>query len=417
MVKRIVWAFGLTAFFAIALACGRAKVPKGPDVSPVALEGALGNKYVRAGSSHQVVARIEISTKVRSQTERPPVNLALVVDTSGSMEGKAIEDARTASLALLETLAPEDRIAVVVFHSKAEVLLPSTKLNDADLKELRAKIGAMKAEGTTAMSEGLRLALTEVESSLVGDGVNRIVLLGDGVPNRDTEFPALIAEAQSRGISITTLGLGTDYDETLMGRIAQQSGGRFNLVEDSSQVASFFKEEVTRLHKVVARNAVLELRGGPGITVANVIGRPFTPTEQGLSIPLGDLSLGEKQEIVVELAGTPAKEGAVVEVLDAVVRFQEGVGGATHEESVFLGAKATKDEALLASGQDEEVANAVARARDAATTLMRIEEERRKTAWPRPPGLAMPAAPEAPAPSPAAIRRLHNDSIQQFQAH
>lgn len=83
--------------------------------------------------------------------------------------------------------------------------------------------------------------------------------------------------ATSRGISITTMGLGNDYDETLMGRIAQQSGGKLSYVEDSAKVVSFFKEEITRLHRVVARGAYAELRPGPGVAIKSVIGRRTPP--------------------------------------------------------------------------------------------------------------------------------------------
>ena len=370
-------ALGLVVVLGVSLACGRHPT-KSPEnaLSPVTIDAALGNKFVKAGASQQLLARIGLSTERRTSNERPPVNVALVVDTSGSMEGRAIEDARAASLALLDSLSKEDRISVVVFHSKAEVLLPSTRIDDADMKELRQKIAGMKAQGTTEMSAGLRLALNEVEKNLVQQGVNRVVMLGDGVPNDDHLVESLTAEATSRGISITTLGLGNDYDEILMGRIAQQSGGKFSYIEDSTKVASFFKEEVVRLHKVVAKNAVLELRPGPGVVVQNVVGRPASRSDRFMTVHLGDLTLGEQQEIVVELAANPTKDGSTVEALDAVLRWQDGIGGESHEERVFIGAKATVDEARIAAGKDEKVAEAAARAKDAATTLQKLEEQR-----------------------------------------
>lgn len=429
----------LAALATVLLACGRSKMPAPPEASPVAVEAALGNRFVKAGASQGVVARIGLSAKKRSATARPPVNLALLVDTSGSMEGKAIADARAASLALLGSLTREDRLAVVVFDSKAEVLLPSTVLGDADMSELREKISAMKARGTTDMASGLRLAVEEVTRNLNKDGVNRVVLVGDGVPNDDREILSLVAQATARGVSVTSLGLGNDYDETLMGRIAQQSGGRFFYVEDSAKVASFFAEEVTRLHEVVARGAVLEITTGPGVSVAGVVGRPFQSTGHGVSIHLGDLSRGEQQEIVVELAASPAKDGANVEVLDAVLRFQDGVGGATREERVFVGAKATTDEATLAQGKAKEVEDAFARAKDAAATLEKIEQERNRTrkaaspspspatpvtdraAPPRHPAAAaktpMPAPAEHAAPASAEdLRRQHDQAMRNFQA-
>jgi Ca-activated chloride channel family protein len=95
------------------------------------------------------------------------------------------------------------------------------------------------------------MAITEVTRHLDKEGVNRVVLVGDGVPNDDRQILPLVAQAAAQGISVTALGLGNDYDETLMGHIAQLSGGRF--FDVSAKVASFFSEEVTGLHKVVAR--------------------------------------------------------------------------------------------------------------------------------------------------------------------
>ncbi|MBX3192155.1 MAG: VWA domain-containing protein [Labilithrix sp.] len=431
MLRKVPWAAALLGLAAVFLACGRSssKMPGSEAASPVALEAALGNRFVKAGASQTMVARIGLSAKRRSATARPPVNLALLVDTSGSMEGKAIADARAASLALIGSLAPEDRISVVVFHSKAELLLPSTKLDDADARDLRAKIAAMKATGTTDMASGLRMAVDEVAQHLDREGVNRVVLVGDGVPNDDRQILGIVADASARGISITALGLGNDYDETLMGRVAQQSGGRFFYVEDSAKVASFFAEEVTRLHKVVARNAVLELQPGPGVTIAHVVGRPVSPAGRGVAVNLGDMSLDDSQEVVVELASAAAKDGANVEVLDAVLRFQEGVGGKAREERVFVGAKATQDAASLTQGTEKSVEEAFARARDAAATLERIETMRNGNrapspapvtdATPRkmrlPEGVATPAA--LAKPSPEEIRRQHDEAMTNFQAH
>jgi len=348
------------------------------------------------------------------------------------MEGKAIADARAASLALIGSLAPEDRIAVVVFDSKAETLLASTRLDDTDPKELRKKIEAMKATGTTDMADGLRMAIHEVTAHLDREGVNRVVLVGDGVPNEDGEILPLVTQAAAQGVSVTALGLGNDYDETLMGRIAQQSGGRFFYVEDSSKVASFFSEEVTRLHKVVARHAVLELQPGPGVTVTGVVGRSFSGRlPRGVSVPLGDLSLGEQAEVVVELASSPAKQGANVEVLDAVLRYEDGVGGAMHEERVFVGAKSTDDVAAIAGGRVKSVEDAFARAKDAAATLEKIENQRnRQNAnqnGPRPSPAAAPAAAMPPKRasnadedkllSPVQMREQHDRAMRNFQAY
>jgi Ca-activated chloride channel homolog len=427
MVRKLGWVV-FAALAAMFLACSHSstKLPAGPEVAAITLDAALGNKFVKSGASSTMVARIGLSARKRSATQRPPVNLALLVDTSGSMDGRAIADARAASLALVASLAPDDRIALIVFNSKADVLLPSTRLEDTSAKELRSKIEGMKATGTTDMSSGLRLAIDQVKRNLNHEGVNRVVLVGDGVPNDDRQITALVSDAAAHGVSITALGLGNDYDPMLMGRIAQQSGGRFFYVEDSTKVASFFAEEVTRLHQVVARRAVLELHPGPGVTVTGVVGRPFSGLDRGVAVQLGDLSLGEQHEIVVELASSVTKEGANVEVLDAVIRYEDGVGGAQHEERIFVGAKSTGDVASLAQGREKTVEDAFARAKDAAATLEKIESQQRNSKRnespprPSPPRTsATPAAAPRPADelSPEAQRSQHSNAIRNFQAY
>jgi Ca-activated chloride channel homolog len=423
MVRKTWWAVTLAVVAPICFSCTRTPTTPSSEPSPVSVKAALGNPLVKTGASQSMFARIEVGAAPRPAHGRPPVNLVLLVDTSGSMEGKAITDARSASLALLDTMSPKDHFAVVSFDSKADVLLPSTRIDDADLKELRAKIGAMKAQGTTDMVAGLRKALDQAEGAMEKEGVNRIVLLGDGVPNDDREIASLVAEAATHNISITTMGLGNDYDETLMGSIAQQSGGKFSYVEDSTKVASFFKEEVTRLHKVVARGAYVELRPGPGVTIKGVIGRHFAHVDaHAVNVPLGDLTYGESNEIVVELATNPPKDGATVEALDAIVHFSDSSGGAAREERAFLGAKATKDDAKIGESKSKEVGDAIERAKDAAATLKKIEEERmhenvqkrtQNASAPSP----SPASAALPKQTPAERRQMHDSAIMNFQAH
>jgi Ca-activated chloride channel homolog len=431
MPRKTWWAATLVVVAPICFSCSRTPSAPSSEPSAVSVKAALGNPLVKSGASSSMFARIEVGAAPRPAHGRPPVNLVLLVDTSGSMEGKAITDARAASLALLDTMSPKDHLSVVAFDSKAEVLLPSTRIDDADLKEVRTKIGAMKAKGTTDMAAGLRSALDQAEGSMEKEGVNRIVLLGDGVPNDDAQINSLVAEAAVRNISITTMGLGNDYDETLMGRIAQQSGGKFSYVEDSTKVSAFFKEEVTRLHKVVARGAYVELRPGPGVAIKSVIGRPFAPVDgHAVNVPLGDLSYGENNEIVVELATNAPKDGTNVEALDAVVHWSDGPGGAAREERAFLGAKATKDEVKIGESKSKDVADAVERAKDAAATLKKIEEERAQeniqnrlhgyAPSPSPNGGAAAPAPVVAAPpkqSAVERRQAHDSAIQNFQAH
>lgn len=369
---------GLWLMVSVLAGCGGAQTPEeSEDPRLVVLEGELGNEFVTAGEAAQIVSRVRVTTRPLSNAPRPPINLALVVDTSGSMQGAPISDARDASLALLDTLRAEDRLSVIAFSSETEVLLPTTHLGGADMGELRRRIGRMEARGTTDLAGGMRAGLEELVRNYQPEGINRLVLLSDGVPNDASTILPLAQAAGERGIRITALGLGLDYDETLLGHIAQASGGRFHFVEESSRVADVFRDEVLRFERLLARNLTLELRPGPGVRIDGVVGQPVELAGGAVRVPLGDLSEGEERDVIVRLSADPRREGATVELMDAVLTFSDAVQNAgSLERRVFLGARATTRGEDLERGRNVEVERAAARMLAAVTTVQAIERAR-----------------------------------------
>jgi Ca-activated chloride channel family protein len=355
-------------------ACTGADVrPPGHDPEVVAMLGALGNRFVRAGETTEVVARLHIDASAVRGAHRPPINLAVVVDTSGSMEGTPIGDARAATRALLSQLQHGDRLAVVAFSSSAEVLLPSTVIDEHSMDQLGTAIDRMEARGTTDLRGGLTAGLEEVVRHWDPNGVNRVVLLSDGVPNDASGIESMAQAAGERSIAITALGLGADYDETLLGAIAQRSGGRFHAVEESSAVATVFRDEVFRLVRTVARGAYVELSPGPGVTIVGVVGPATTASGNGVRIEIGDLSEGDSRDVLVRMNAAARREGATVELMDAVLHFSDAVDGAgALERRVFLGAHASSSDAEIASGRDPSVERDAARLMAAEVTIRAI---------------------------------------------
>jgi Ca-activated chloride channel family protein len=369
--------FGAVCALLISVgACGGSSTTEQADPGVVSLAGTLGNTFVPAGENGEMLARVRISTRSIDGSGRPPINLALVIDTSGSMAGEPIEDAREAALAIVGLMREGDRLSVIAFHSSTEVLLPSTVIDD-NLDEVREDIGRMQAEGTTDMAGGLQAGLTELMTHFEPEGVNRLVLLGDGVPNDESGIVAMAQAAGERGMSVTAIGLGLDYNETLMGDVAQVSGGQFHYVEESEQVATLFRDEVLRMQRVYGRNAIVRLQPGPGVTIQSVVGQNVHNLGPFVEVHLGDLHEGEHRDLMVRATVEGRRAGATVELMDVHLGFDDAVREAGRlERRVFLGAKSTDDSEELASGRNADIEREAARMQAAAVTVQAIRMTR-----------------------------------------
>jgi len=345
-------------------------VARAADPEVVSLASALPQKLVAADKVGEIRVRLRIDAAKLKHGKRPPINVVLVMDSSGSMEGKAIEDARAAALTLVDGLAEGDHFAVVTFDSLAHVLVPSTTIDAASKGSIREHIKTMAARGTTDLAGGLSAGLAEAQRGYLGNGVNRVVLLSDGVPNDESMMPSLSQQAAAMRVSITALGLGLEYNETLLASLAQQTGGKFHFIEDSAKVASVFADEVLRLERVVAQNLALSLLPGPGVTIEGVLGHSGAPlANRGLQLSLGDLGEGTHRDLIVRLRVGPHRDGASLELMDAVLGFQDAVVGAgALERRVFVAARTSSDPAALAASREPEIERQIARAlADAAT--------------------------------------------------
>ncbi len=374
--RRPLLLFVFALFSSLAACAGAQRHARTPQA--LSLDGALGNRFVPAGARSTLVARLRLATAAVDPTIRPPINVGLVIDTSGSMEGRPIDDARAASLALVDAMRDGDRLAVVTFDSRAEVIFPSAVLDASERAAARQRISAMRARGTTDMANGLRLGIEQVAAHLNTGGINRVVLLGDGVPNTDAaSIEAMAASAGAHQITITSLGLGLEYNETLMGAIAQRSGGHFHYVEDSSAVATAFRTEVLRMERVIARNAVVTLSPGPDVQIEAVLGHDAARTDAGITVQLGEITEGATRDLIVRLNVPAHRAGSPIELVDARLAWNDPAAPSErYERDVFLGAHASSDAAEIEGGRSAEVEAVAAQVQLAVGTVAAIREAR-----------------------------------------
>ena len=350
------------------------ETPTTPEADAIRADGMLATPVLLVGDERTVYATVQIEARDGSGRSPGPANVALCIDTSGSMEGRAIARAQQAARALVTSMKDGDRVALVAFHTKSEVIVPSAQLDDGVREELLSGIDALEAVGTTDLSGGLGQAVSETVRNYDAQGVNRVILLGDGVPNRRDSVEPIARSAEQQGISISALGLGLQYDEVLMGKLAEITGGRYQYVDHPEKLTAFFKRELVRMNSVRARNVSVSLTAGPGVQLDHVVGAPNPPRDGTVRVPIGDLADGETRDIVVRMSVVPKKANAPVELLDALIHFNDAAQqGADHELRVYFGARASEDEGAVRAARNPKAELKAALAEAGATTLSALE--------------------------------------------
>lgn len=340
-----------------------------PPLDLVSLSGRQSRQFVPAGVGVELWAILRIEVDQGPVEERPPVHVGLVIDTSASMEGAAIEAAKVAAAELVGSLQDGDRLTVVTFDSRAELVVPNVELDDDAREECLELLAAIEARGTTDLAAGLHMALDDLMPHASEGRVTRVVLLSDGVPNDASSIPSAVSSASMAGITVTALGFGLDYDETLLASIAQQTGGTFHFLEEPGALVPLFREENARLQGIAAKELVLTLTTGPNVELREIVGQPYALPQPRVFMGLGDLSRGEERVVVARLSVGPHRAGATVELLDGRLTWRDPRTGQTMDEEVFLSARAEDDAAVLAEAVDRELEREIESAKAAALTL------------------------------------------------
>ncbi|MDX2094315.1 MAG: VWA domain-containing protein [Kofleriaceae bacterium] len=279
----------------------------------VSLEASLTTSRI-LGGAHDHNLAVSISMPASKRQVRPSLSVAVVIDRSGSMHGAAMENAKDAASKLIGQLGPSDAFTVIAYSSGDQVIMPMVRATDANKSAARDAIGRIYDDGGTCISCGLERGSAELARSPVADGIRRIVLISDGQANEGLwdrgELVELAAGIADRGVSITAVGVGLDFDELTMQRLADFGRGNYCFVEDTGHLAAMFQQELGGLVETAASDAFLELTDRPGVRIEEAYGYPLARIGNGVRIPISDLRAGETRKVVLRVH-IAAAEGAL----------------------------------------------------------------------------------------------------------
>ncbi|MDF1522097.1 MAG: VWA domain-containing protein, partial [Trueperaceae bacterium] len=245
-----------------------------------------------------------------AEREREPLSLALVIDRSGSMSGPPLEQAKAAAVAAVSALRDGDRVTVIAYDHRVDVVVPSTAVGEDRTALVRA-IEAIRAGNTTALHAGWVEGYTQVLTTPVASGLGRVVLLSDGLANVGLTDPAEIAadvvRATGNGVSTSTIGLGRHFDERMLRHLADAGQGSYTFVEAAEQLAGLFETELAGLSALRGRDVRLTWHGR-GVRVVAATGGARLAAD---AVQLPDLVAGLPREalLTLEVAAGATLEG------------------------------------------------------------------------------------------------------------
>ena len=245
-----------------------------------------------------------------------PLNLSLVLDKSGSMQGQKIQNLRDAAKLVVDRLGSQDTISIVAFSDRKYLIAESQPVSDK--AELKKKIDRIRDGGGTAISGGMSQGLAELDKAVSPDRVSRMLLLTDGQTFGDEkQCKKLGKQAGDKGIVVNALGLGDDWNEDLLDDIAEASGGVADFIDSPDKIVAFFEQAVQSMQDTVVQNAQMVLRLANGITprqvwqvlpmISNLGYRPLS--DRDVQVTLGELEKGQPRSLLVELLVGARPEG------------------------------------------------------------------------------------------------------------
>jgi Ca-activated chloride channel family protein len=292
-------------------------------------------KSIIAEQNHRIFLKLALKGKKIENNHRTPLNIALVIDRSGSMYGDRILQAKLASKAILKLFNQDDIFSLIAYDNDAEVIVPATKVSNP--QNIERMIDGLNANGSTALYAGVQNGVQEVKKFLDKNKVNRVILLSDGQANVGPSSPSDLAslgrELGGMGISVSTIGLGLGYNEDLMTQLALQSDGNHVFVENPDQLTAFMQLTFGSALSIVAQKVQVEFTLPGYIKPIQSLGRSVDIVGQNIKANLNQVLSENESFIMIEAELNPLPFNSnPIELANITVKYQDVLA---KKEAVF----------------------------------------------------------------------------------
>lgn len=318
--------------------------------NPVLLDNGKQTNFLRIG-----LTGFEIKAFSES---RPGINASIVLDVSGSMSGEKLEQAIQAAHTAVDMLKNGDAVSIITYSDYAHVLVPATKLTQQNRRAYHLALDRISADGYTALFSGVSMGGRELETFFDANMVNRVILLSDGLANVGPSTPGELGNLgeilRNQGVAVSTIGLGTDYNDALMFELAARSDGNHAFVEHPEELVDIFQKEFNSILSVVAQDLKIKINCGDGIRPVGLINRKGEIFNSEVFVSVNQIYSNQDLYIILEVEVEGREAGSALKGAEVELSYLNLITGEKSDISKITDLSFSSDKEYVKQQRDEE---------------------------------------------------------------